>query len=462
MTKANVSIDGDQAFAVEQHGIDHIPETERRGSPVDLAWLWAGANINVPYIVLGGLLLGLGLTMHQMLAVVLIGNLSFLFVGMGSVPGARAGTATLVIGRASFGRKGGVIPATVAKLTVVGWEAVNIVLGIFALFAFFSLVGIPLGLLGKVLALGALVAVTFCVAILGHATIETMQRIFTWVLGAVILYVLFQVAGTKPATTIKLVAGADFKSLLIGFSLVTAMPASYATVPAEYARYLPRNTSARAITIWTALGGFVPAVLITMIGYLAANATGIRDPLAEFQPLLPAWLFGAFLLTVVAGTIANNFVTTYSSGMALLAMGVKVTRPVAIMLDAVLATTGAAYAIFFHDFTDIFVSFLSLSLIWIAPWWAIYLVDARLREDGYCGDEMLSGGGGRYRFRNGWRLEGMGSWVIGMLAALFCSANSLFVSPFAKSVLQGADLTVPAGMVIAGTSYWLSTRSKAV
>lgn len=70
----------------------------------------------------------------QLLLVVVTGNLFFILVGLGGIPGAPAGTATLVISRAVFGFKGNILPAFLSWVTVVGWEAVNLALCAFALF----------------------------------------------------------------------------------------------------------------------------------------------------------------------------------------------------------------------------------------------------------------------------------------------------------------------------------------
>ena len=32
-----------EAHGIEQRGIDFIPDSERRGKPSDLFWMWAGA-----------------------------------------------------------------------------------------------------------------------------------------------------------------------------------------------------------------------------------------------------------------------------------------------------------------------------------------------------------------------------------------------------------------------------------
>ena len=133
-----------------------------------------------------------------MLAVVLLGNLLWLIVGYGGIPGARTGTATMVISRAAFGRQGNVIPSLLSWLTVVGWEAVNLVLGSFALFSLMELLGFPLDTAGKAIALLVVTVLTFGVAILGHATIVSLQRVFTWALALVMLGLIPQVWVAPP------------------------------------------------------------------------------------------------------------------------------------------------------------------------------------------------------------------------------------------------------------------------
>src|SRR5919206_1523893 len=97
-----------RAFEVEQHGIDHIPDSARRGRPFDLFWIWFGANVIFTYVIDGALIVGFGLGFWAALAVTLVGNLFYVLVGLCSVPGPRAGTVTLVVSRSSFGILGNV------------------------------------------------------------------------------------------------------------------------------------------------------------------------------------------------------------------------------------------------------------------------------------------------------------------------------------------------------------------
>jgi NCS1 family nucleobase:cation symporter-1 len=51
----------DQAFEIETHGIDIIPDEERHGHPRDIFWVWAAACSAFGGLILGGIVGSLGL-----------------------------------------------------------------------------------------------------------------------------------------------------------------------------------------------------------------------------------------------------------------------------------------------------------------------------------------------------------------------------------------------------------------
>src|SRR5205807_1596257 len=104
-------------------------DADRRGRPFDLFWIWFGANVIFTYVIDGALIVGFGLGFWAALTVAVVGNLFYVLVGLTSIPGARAGTATLVVSRSAFGVFGNLPAAFLSWLTAVGWEAVNIVIG---------------------------------------------------------------------------------------------------------------------------------------------------------------------------------------------------------------------------------------------------------------------------------------------------------------------------------------------
>src|SRR5579875_1015247 len=89
------SVSDEPAF--ERRGIDYIPAAERRGRPSDLFWMWAGALFNVEYVVYGALIVSFGLSFWQAALVLVLGNLSYVIAGLGSLQGPAAGTSVFAI-----------------------------------------------------------------------------------------------------------------------------------------------------------------------------------------------------------------------------------------------------------------------------------------------------------------------------------------------------------------------------
>ena len=90
VTQAPAIPDTNQPFSVEQNGINLIPDSERRGGPRGLMWVFGGANLVLVNVIVGALLATLELSYAQMLVIVLSANLLFLLVGYGGIPGARS------------------------------------------------------------------------------------------------------------------------------------------------------------------------------------------------------------------------------------------------------------------------------------------------------------------------------------------------------------------------------------
>jgi NCS1 family nucleobase:cation symporter-1 len=447
--------DTGRAFEVEQHGIDHIPDGARRGRPFDLFWIWLGANVIFTYVIDGAIVVGLGLGFWAAVTVTVIGNLFYLVLGLVSIPGARAGTATLVVSRSSFGLLGNAPAALFSWLTAIGWEAVNIVIGALSLYAILQELGGGTGAAWKALALVAIVLLTFGVAVLGHATITLLNKFFSYALGLGTLvlgiFVLPQAdLGARPP-----VAAASYTGAwLLALTIMMAVPFSWVNTGADYSRYLARRTSGAKITLWTALGGFLPAVLITVFGVAAATATDMTDPVAGLQAILPNWFFLTYLAVIVGGTITNNFLNTYSSGMSLLALGLKAKRWQAVLVDATIGTALSVYALFVFDFTSSFTSFLSLMVLWIAPWCGVFLADMILRRTHYDVAALYPAGGARKvnPIALGWFFGGMA------LAALFAN-SAVFVGPL-TGLVGGGDISIFVGFGVALVGYYVTMRGR--
>ena len=447
------------AFAVEQHGIDHISESERRGRPFDLFWIWFGANLIFTYVIDGAIIVGFGLSFWAAVTVAVIGSGFSVLIGLCAIPGARAGTATLAISRSAFGVRGNAPVAFLSWLTAVGWEAVNIVIGTLSLYQIAQECGAGSGTAWKVAALLVVVVLTFGVAILGIAAITVLNKFFSYVLGigTVILGIL-----VLPKTNFhahpQLGAPTHVGAWLLALLVMAAAPLSWVNTAADYSRYLPRRTSGRRIMLWTALGNLVPAVLITVIGVAAATATDMTDPVAGLKNILPSWFFVGYLAVIVGGTITNNFLNTYSSGMSLLALGLKVKRWQAVIIDATVGTALSIYALFVFDFTNSFIEFLSLMVLWIAPFGGVYLADMLLRRGRY-DVEALYATSGRYWFWKGYNSHALGWFLAGVVGAALFSSSAAFDGPLVASI-GGGDISIFVGLIVPFVGYLVTMRGR--
>jgi len=451
----------DAAFQVETRGIDPIPLADRHGSPRELFWVWMGSNIIFTYVIFGAIILSFGISFTSALLAVAVGNLLYFLVALGGLSGPSTGTATLVVTRAPFGALGAVPSGALAWLNVVGFAAVNAVIGTLALYQLALKAGISEGTPLKATCLAVVLVVTFVGAYWGHATVVVLQRWFTYALGlGTIVLAVYVLPKLQVHATVTPADGTTHVGAwLLAVFLVASAPLSYMATPADYTRYLPPATSRRAIILWTALGSLIPTVLLTLIGLAAATATDMTDAVAGISTLVPSWFAIPLLAVIVGGTITNNLIGMYSSGLILQMMGVPLPRTRTVLIDALVATVGSIYAVFVFDFTTTFTSFLSLLVIWISPWCAIYLTDLLLRRNIYDNTGLHDIRGGSYRYQGGWNIRGVGALVIGMLVGGAFANSALWHGPLVTYV-GGGDLSVEAGFVVAAAAYYLLMRGQ--
>ncbi|WP_330295635.1 purine-cytosine permease family protein [Streptomyces sp. NBC_00503] len=456
MTQQETTADVDEVFRVETHGIDPIPDAERHGDAKDLFWLWFGSNLTFTYVINGALAVAFGLSFWQATAVVVASGLSFFAVSAAGLSGIRTGTATLVISRAAFGVRGN-WPAGVLNWVVsIGYTIVNTVVGTLALEVFFEEVGLGSGTLVRALALGVTLALTFAVAMWGHATVQFAERWMAYVLAvgfaALLVFVLPGTVTTPAADAV----APGLSGWSLAFVVMLAGPFSYLPMPADYTRYLPRTTSLKSITWMGALGGFVSSVALGIAGVAAATQTDMTDAVAGAESLLPGWFKPLFLALVLGGSVTNSIITLYSSSLNLQVLGIPWSRARAIVISAAVTAAGSLAALFLTDFTTSLLSFLSLLIIVFAPWGGVFLADMLMRRCRYDSEALHAGIRGAYWYRSGYHPAGMTALLAGMAFAALTCDSELWTGPLVAP-LGGADLTL-LGSVVSGLTYWVLAR----
>jgi nucleobase:cation symporter-1, NCS1 family len=458
--RGRTGIPTDEVFSVEQHGMDFIPLQDRHGEPRELFGLWAGSNLIFTYIIFGALAVGFGVSFWAAVAALVAGNVLFLLIGLGGVSGPRAGSPTFVISRATFGPLGNLPTVFLGWVTILGFGVVNAVVGTLALVALAGELGIAGGDGSQAVCLALVLLVTFAAAVWGHATVTVVERWLAYALGAgAILLLIFVLPDADPGFRGELAAEDTFGALLLAFFVFASGPLSYVAVPADYTRYMPPDTPKRPIALWTTFGAMIPALAMGLIGIAAATATDMTDPVAGLIELTPSWFVVPFLAIVVAGSITNNILGLYSSGLVLQVLGVPLPRARTVIIDAVVITIGAIYALFVSDFTTTLTNFLSLMVLWSAPWVAIYLVDIWLRRNRYDVPALHRTDGGRYHYRRGFNPRALVALVAGIVASGAFVNSAEFQGPLIDQI-SGGDLSVVIGFCVGGGLYYVLSRAQ--
>lgn len=447
-----------QAFVIEQRGIAPVPEHDRHLHLPSLFWMWAGSIFNVEYVVTGVLVVFIGLSFTQAVVAILIGSLSFFLVGLASVQGPRTGTSTFAITRAPFGPRAGRGMSVFNWVTIVGYEIEGIALIGLALVALLAKAGVSSSTALEVGAVLVAVALQAVLPLFGHATMVKIIRYMAYPF--VVLFVILAVVVAPKIHLGTINHGASLSTWTIGLALAVAGSGiGWTTEANDYSRYLPSATSVRK-TVWTAaLGGFIPGVLLAILGAAIASASAkASDPISGLPTILPGWLVVPYLILAVGQLLAINTLNLYSSGLNLQSMGLPIKRWVAVVVDTVLCAIFGVVVVLSGGFNTALSNFLQIMIIWMTPWAAIFLVDAGLRRSRYdVGSLFAAPGRGLYWGQGGLRRSAVAAQVIGMAASALWLDSTLFKGPF-SSATNGADMSVFMGFLVGGGIYYLLER----
>jgi purine-cytosine permease-like protein len=385
--------------AIETNGINVIAEDERKGSSVGLFWPWCAANISVLAVSYGAFVLGFGISLTQALVATVVGAVvSFFLVGLVSIAGKRGSAPTLVLSRAAFGRVGNGLPGLVSYVLLVGWETVLVSLATLATATVFDRLGWSSGDSTKVVAFVVVAAVIVAAGVLGF---DAIMRIQLWLTIALIIVTAVYVGLTFDEIDLDVAQALPDgpTTAVIGATVLvlTGFGVGWVNAAADYSRYLPRTVRTSGVVFWPTFGGSLPVVVLVSYGLLlcASNADLAAEiganPIGALTTILPDWFLVPFALVAVGGLVSGAILDIYSSGLTLLALGLRAPRWAAALLDGVLMILGTIYIVWIaDDFLSVFIAFLIILGVPMTAWCGIFLADLLMRRYPYDDGALFS------------------------------------------------------------------------
>jgi NCS1 family nucleobase:cation symporter-1 len=333
----------------------------------------------------------------------------------------------------------------------IGWFAVNTVSGTFALVALLPGVGV----LG---ALAIIIVFQVGVAFVGHNLIQKWERYLSYFQAVVWVIVIVVVLSLQGGFDVAPAADAAFP--WAGFTLTAGAAygytAGWTAFASDYTRYLPANTSTKALGWAAGLGNFTATTLIMGVGVVAFNALtgnpgdfwGIANPTAAFTAEFNPVFANIVLFSIVIGSVSANILNVYSGAMSFLAMGFKFgfkTRRAIMVLLAGLAGGLLSFAgVQNGDVAHQLDSFLLVVSYWVSPWIAIVVTERFLSKGKDAQARALAP-------KNSW--AGPLAFVLATGISIWGFANQvLYTGPLAKSWGVG-DLTALVGFVLAAALF---------
>jgi purine-cytosine permease-like protein len=446
----------DEAFRLEQRGIEYIPEDERWATPRDLFGMWAGASVQFEYLVYGAVLMTFGFTFGQAVLLILVGNLSYLLLSVCSLQGPDAGTTAFTINRASFGPNGSRPIALLNWATQVGFEAEGLILIVFGAIALAAKAGFHAGTPLKVVFIVAAAAIQAVVPFLGYATIVKVLRAL--VVPFVTLYVILAVLTIGKVNPGSVHTGASWQTMMGGLAFTIALTGlGWVESGNDFSRYLPRSASRKGIVGWVFVGTAIPQAGLMLLGAAVATYVPIdsKNPFSSFPHAFSSWFLVPFFVVAIVQLFAINSMDLYSSGVTLQALGLPIKRWNAVLIDTVICSGITAYAVFSAGFSRLLSDFVAAVIAWIAPWMAIFLVDWLLRHQRYVPLELQrTDPGGLYWRRGGVHWPALVAQALGIVASVLAFDQAFYVGPIARAFGGGgADFSVFTGILVGGLSY---------
>ncbi|MEV5278849.1 cytosine permease [Streptomyces sp. NPDC006692] len=448
--------------ALETRGLEPVPDAERTARTRELFPTWVAANISVLLLTMGAsLVVAYKLNFWQAIVVAVCAPIvSYGLVGLIGIAGKRGGAPGMALSRAVFGQRGNLLPGSLIWVARWGWETINAVTGAYAVLTVLDILfGIKSNTFLIIVTLAVFVVITFAISGLGIHVVQKCNKYATYLFGAFsVLVLVYLVMNTNWSAVFAQPAGKT--SLMVaGTGMIAAGGVSWIPSAPDFARYLPRTASAKAI-VGNSVGGAGIVVLpMVLMGAVMAVSTpdlaSATDPVSFLGEILPMWIAVPYLLIALVGMLLINSMSMYSAGFTAQTLGFKIPRHWAVSVNAVISLVfGGVLMLVATSFMGSFIAFLSLLAVAFSAWVGVFGADM-LRRTEYDAKALLdTTRTSAYWYKGGFSPAAVIAWAVGLLGGLMFTKSDWFTGPLAANNPVGEyGLGWVATIVISGLLY---------
>ena len=309
------------------------------------------------------------------------------------------------------------------------------------------------------------IAVTMVMAVcgvMGFDLIMRMQTAITIVTAILTIgYIIFVIPKIDWATVTHVPSGSAEQLIGAMVFIMTGFGLGWVNAGADYSRYLPRKSSSAGVIGWTTFGSSIAPVVLLIFGLLLAGSSSklssaiADDPIGALATVLPTWYLVPFVIVAVLGLVGGAVLDIYSSGLAMLTIGVRVPRYVAALIDGTIMVLGTIYVVFVAGhFLGQFEGFLTTLGVPIAAWCGIMLADIALRRRDYAEADLFDPKG-RYGDVRGLPIAvilvstALGWGLVTNTYAAWLTWQGYLLAPFGLGGKTGAWASANAGVLVA-------------
>lgn len=344
----------------KRFGFDHVgeeisPDNARIDKTLQLFWSWWAIGSPIVALLLGAWLVDTGLSLGQAIAASVVGvGLASIPVVFGTILGIRTGLPALMASRAAFGLSGNVLPAiamTLVRILVSAgflWAATWMMSGILLESNYWNgepaIINVMMGAVSVVIAV--------VLAVVGRGIVQLTLWVSATLATLGLIGVVLVTAGPVSSAAFGR-PGADMATIVAGIAMVMSVfMVVWAHSGSDLARFHVRYGTAAASSVSTVGAVAPPLILLSWGALLGASNDEFRAALfVDFfdtvLELAPDWYVIPAILFLGLPLITLGSLGLHSSGYALMSLGAKMPRYVAVSVVSGLAALTALGVVVF-------------------------------------------------------------------------------------------------------------------